>query len=67
MPEVITPWEQGPLKDWAICGMNHYHMAGERFLFVSMVKDGLCITEEGKDDAFLWNRLCHKAWDTDKQ
>ncbi|MEW8025495.1 MAG: hypothetical protein AB2777_20610 [Candidatus Thiodiazotropha endolucinida] len=42
--------------------MNHYHVAGERFLFVSMTKDGKCITAEGKDDKYLWNRLCHAAW-----
>ena len=57
----IPPWMQGGLSAWAICGMNHYHVAGERFLFVSMVKDGKCITEEGKDDVYLWNRLIHKS------
>jgi hypothetical protein len=55
------PWAHAPLDEWSICGMNHYHVAGERFLFVSMVKDGRCITEEGKDDKYLWNRLWHKA------
>jgi len=50
-----------PLNEWAICGMNHYHVAGQRVLFVSMTKGGNCITEEGKDDKFLWNRLRHKA------
>ena len=24
--------------------------------------EGLCIQEEGADDEYLWNRLCHKAW-----
>ena len=55
------PWRQGPLDTWAICGMNHYHVDGERFLFVSMTKGGKCITAEGKDDKYLWNRLCHAA------
>ena len=57
----IQSWQQTPLNDWSICGMNHYHVAGEKFLFVSMVKDGICITEEGKDDEYLWNRLWYKA------
>ena len=52
-----------PLDEWAIVGMNHYHVAGERFLFVAMTKDGKCITEEGLDDEYLWNRLWHKAKD----
>ncbi|MEW8120040.1 MAG: hypothetical protein AB2792_23005, partial [Candidatus Thiodiazotropha sp.] len=56
------PWKDGPLNAWSIVGMNHYHVAGERFLFVSMTKDGKCITAEGKDDKYLWNRLCHAAW-----
>ena len=55
------PWQYGVLKEWSICGMNHYHVNGEKFLFVSMVKDGKCIIEEGKDDEYLWNRLWHKA------
>ena len=53
------PWNMMP--DWSIVGMNHYHVAGERFLFVSMQKGGRCITEEGKDDEYLWNRLFHKS------
>ena len=67
MSDRILPWNDRLLDGWAICGMNHYHVSGERFLFVSMVKDGKCITEEGKDDKYLWNRLCHKAMDSDKQ
>ena len=55
------PWQQPPLNKWAICGMNHYHIKGEKFLFVSMTKGNHCITEEGKDDKYLWNRLWHKA------
>lgn len=57
------PWKMKPLDEWSIVGMNHYHVAGERFLFVSMTKDGRCITEEGKDDEYLWNRLWRKATD----
>jgi hypothetical protein len=50
-----------PLDQWSIIGMNHYYIAGERFLFVAMAKDGQCIKEEGRDDEYLWNRLWHKA------
>jgi len=55
------PWKMKPLDKWVIVGMNHHHLNGERFLFVSMAKDGRSITEEGKDDEYLWNRLLQKA------
>ena len=56
-----APWQSKPLNDWSIIGMNHYHVNGQRFLFVAMTKDGRVIQEEGKDDEYLWNRLWHKA------
>ncbi len=56
-----APWLQPPLYKWAIVGMNHYHVDGERRLFVSMEKDGRCIKAEGDDDKYLWNRLRHQA------
>lgn len=59
--QYISPWQQDALSEWSIVGMNHYHVNGERLLFVSMEKDGRCIKEEGKDDEYLWNRLWHKA------
>ena len=65
MSAMEYPWQSGVLKNWSICGMNHYHVNGVRFLFVSMTKDGLCITEEGKDDEYIWNRLWHKATDAE--
>ena len=55
------PWQARLLNEWAIVGMNHYHINGERHLFVAMVKNGHCIKEEGKDDEYLWNRLCRQA------
>jgi hypothetical protein len=57
-----APWQTSTLADWSIVGMNHYHVNGERRLFVAMVKDGTCIKEEGPDDDYLWNRLHHKVW-----
>lgn len=56
-----TPWQIPPLNDWAICGMNHYHVQGQKLLFVSMTKDGKCITAEGADNWALWNTLLLKA------
>lgn len=41
--------------------MNHYHVNGQKRLFVAMTKDGRCIVEEGADDKYLWNRLWRKA------
>jgi hypothetical protein len=58
---IVLPWLSPPLSDWSIVGMNHYHVDGERMLFVSMAKDGRCIVEEGPDDNHLWNRLWRKA------
>ena len=56
-----NPWQKPPLGDWAICGMNHYHQNGERFLFVSMTKDNLCITAEGPDSPEIWEALARQA------
>jgi len=55
------PWKSEILKDWAIVGMNHYHIDGQKYLFVSMAKKGRCITEEGLDDGSVWERLEAKA------
>jgi hypothetical protein len=55
------PWMMTPLNEWSIVEMNHYHLAGEKRLFVAMKKDDKCIVEEGKDDEHLWNRLWDKA------
>jgi len=61
MHQTTPAWKQHPLDKWSICGMNHYRVDGEKRLFVSMTKDNYCITEEGLDDVYLWNRLYHKA------
>jgi hypothetical protein len=61
MGEQKYPWQRGILSEWAIVGMNHYRINGERRLFVAMTKGGKCIVEEGQDDEYLWNRLWHKA------
>lgn len=57
----IFPWHESPLDEWAICGMNHYHVNGEKFLYVSMTKDNVCITQEGKDEDILWLKLLNNA------
>jgi len=61
-----VPWKLSPLHEWSIIGMNHYHVNGERFLFVAMTRGNRYITEEGKDDQYLWNRLWHKASHEDR-
>ena len=61
MGDVQVPWKMKPLDEWSIVGMNHYHVDGQRHLFVSMQKDGRCITEEGLDHEYLWTRLWHRA------
>lgn len=61
-----APWMLPPLNEWTIVGMNHYHVNGERRLFVAMTKDGRCIQEEGPDDVYLWDRLWHKATANEK-
>lgn len=55
-------WQRGPLADWSIVGMNHYHVNGQRHLFVAMTKNGKCIQTEGLDDQYIWNRLAHQVW-----
>ena len=57
----LPPWQRKPLDEWAICGMNHYRQNGERRLFVSMTKDGKCITSEGGDNWVVWNDLSLQA------
>lgn len=48
------PWNEPALREWAICGMNHYHQQGVRRLFVSMTRQNVCITAEGpfEEDVF---------------
>ena len=46
-----TPWQLWPLNEWYICSMNHYDMAGEKYLYVGMTKDYLYIIKE------IFNRI----------
>jgi len=41
--------------------MNNNHINGERRLFVSMVKNDLCITQGAEGIALLWQRLCDQT------
>lgn len=61
--ELKLPWQRGILAEWSIVGMNHYHVDGERRLFVAMTKGGQCIKSEGQEDEYLWNRLWRQADD----
>lgn len=56
-----TPWQAPPLDSWRICGMNHYQQDGKKMLFVSMTKNGRCITSEGQDNWVIWNNLALQA------
>lgn len=58
---IPRPWMTKPLDEWDIIGMNHYHVHGERRLYVAMTNGVRYIVEEGPDDEYLWNRLWHKA------
>jgi hypothetical protein len=50
------PWLDADLIGWDICGMNHYHMSGERLLFVAITRGGVCLRAEGHD-ATVWKML----------
>jgi hypothetical protein len=56
-----APWERTELRDWCIVGMNHYHVAKRRHLFVSMARNGYCITAEGAEEARVWDSLVTQA------
>ncbi len=68
MPKIekdfTAPWKMSPLDEWSIVGMNHYSINGQKQIFVAMIKGDRCIVEEGADDQYLWNRLWHKAIQT---
>ncbi len=53
------PWDVPGLKGWSIIGMNHYREGGleDRHLYVSMTKDGRCITAQGSDEIAVFERL----------
>ena len=54
---MTLPWLQDELKDWAIVGMNHYFLGGEKHLFVAMVKGGKCIKAESTDENEVFKDL----------
>lgn len=57
-----APWLFRPaLQEFSIVGMNHYHVAGERRLFVSMGRDGRLIKAEGRDGIEIWDGLEEQA------
>jgi hypothetical protein len=57
----MFPWHDPVFAGWSIVGMNHYHVSGERRLFVAMTRENCCIKVEGRDDGRLWNALRAKA------
>jgi hypothetical protein len=61
------PWNALPLEDWAIVGMNHYFVHGQRHLFVAMIKDGRCIKAEGINEQQVFADLCTAAEELKKR
>lgn len=55
------PWKTTELEGWAIVGMNHYFLGGEKHLFVAMVKSGKCIRAEGTDEEKVFEDLKQQA------
>lgn len=51
------------LIEWDIVGMNHYHVDGNRYLFVAMSKNGRLIKCEGLDEYhhLIWDSLVEQA------
>ena len=41
--------------------MNHYHVGGQRHLFVAMVQGDRCIKAEGADEAAVFEELERQA------
>lgn len=60
-PIPMLPWNHPALRAWSIVGMNHYHLEGQRRLFVAMTKEGRCIKAEGVDEAWVFERLIAQA------
>lgn len=52
-----VPWESRKLREWSIVGMNHYHVKGERYLFVAMAKENRMIKAEGTCAKSVFNCL----------
>jgi hypothetical protein len=57
----MLPWLDPVFDSWSIVGMNHYHINGERCLFVAMTRSGFCIKVEGRDDGWIWTALRAQA------
>lgn len=60
-PNLILPWNGPDLRGWAIVGMNHYHVEGERRLFVAMTMGDRCIKAEGPNEVGVFNDLTRAA------
>ena len=56
-----SPWLTPPLDQWSIVGMNHYHLANHKSLFVAMARGGSCIQAEGPREDRVWKSLRQKA------
>lgn len=59
--EASLPWQQNSLSEWAIVGMNHYFLHGQKHLFVAMIKGEKCIKAEGTNEEKVFEELAQKA------
>lgn len=58
---MALPWQDAPLNEWAIVGMNHYFLHGQKHIFVAMIKGDKCIKAEGTDEQKVFDELKQKA------
>jgi hypothetical protein len=57
------PWDRVELRGWSIVGMNHYHVNGERHLYVAMTdRHRRCIQAEGSNESYVWKTLARYAF-----
>jgi hypothetical protein len=55
------PWNRPELEGWDVIGLNHYTLAGERRLFVGMVRGTRWIRAEGPDENAVFADLAAQA------
>jgi len=57
------PWDRVELRGWSLVGMNHYHVNGERRLFVAMTDSaGRCVKAEGRDEVEVFKSLARQVF-----
>lgn len=62
---MTLPWQEPPLNEWSIIGMNHYFLGGDKHLFVGMTKGDKWIRAEGPNEEEVFSELRRKAYAAD--